>query len=77
LTQGQPLSVVLDAGVLLPDPSADNWFTVQQAPLPPQFCQVGRGAYAFTGKIIAADLFKEDGAETGVVSSTVGWRRCA
>lgn len=67
LTQGQPLTVVLDAGVLLPDPSADSWFTVQPAPLPAQLCQVARGIYAFTGKIIAADLFKTDGAETGVV----------
>jgi len=67
LTQGQPLTAVLDAGVLLPDPGADNWFTVQPAPLPPQLCQVARGIYAFTGKIIAADLFKTDGAETGVV----------
>ena len=66
LTQGQPLSVVLDAGVLLPDATADNWFTVQQAPLPPQFCQVGRGHYAFTGQIVEADLFKEEGAEMGV-----------
>ena len=72
LSQGQPLSVVLDAGVLLPDPNADHWFTVQPAPLPPQFCQVGRGVYAFTGQIIEADLFKADGAETGVVVVNCG-----
>lgn len=57
LRQGEPLSVVLDAGVLLPnDPSADAWFTVQQEPLPTRFEQVWRAAYAFTGQIEEADI---------------------
>ena len=37
LKQGEPVSVVLDAGVLLPDVSAESWFTVQKETLPSQF----------------------------------------
>ncbi len=69
LTQGQPLSVILDAGVLLPDVRAEAWFAVQPEPLPPRFTQVWRAAYAFSGQIQAADIVKEAG-ENGAGEQT-------
>jgi hypothetical protein len=67
LHQGESLSLILDAGVLLPDSSADSWFAVRQEPLPPKLALIGPATYAFAGQIVEADLFKSDGAETGVV----------
>ncbi len=80
LRQGQSLSVTFDAGVLLPDPAAESWFGVQQAPLPACLTLVGPATYAFAGQIEEADLFRvesgaageaetslETGTETGVV----------
>jgi hypothetical protein len=67
LQQGESLSVVLDAGVLLPDPAAESWFAVRPEPLEAKFVQIGPAAYAFGGQIVEADLFKSEGAETGVV----------
>jgi hypothetical protein len=67
LHQGESLSLSLDAGVLLPDPSAESWFAVQPEPLLPQLVLVGPATYAFAGQIVEADLFKSEGAETGVV----------
>jgi hypothetical protein len=67
LHQGESLPLILDAGVLLPDPAAESWFFVQPEPLAPQFVLVGPATYAFAGQIVEADLFKSEGAETGVV----------
>ena len=67
LKQGQPLAVILDAGILLPDSAANAWFAVQQDPLPPALIQIGRAAYAFTGQIVDADIIREDGIETATV----------
>lgn len=67
LTQGQPLSPILDAGVLLSHPVADYWFAVQKEPLDPNFIHVGPGTYAFTGQINQAELFKEAEEESAVV----------
>jgi hypothetical protein len=67
LRQGESLPVIFDAGVLLPDVAAESWFTVRQEPLPTQFVCVGPATYAFAGQIVEADLFKSEGAETGVV----------
>lgn len=64
LQQGQSLAVILDAGVLLPDPAANAWFAVQQEPLPPALVQIGHAAYAFTGQIVDADIIREEGIET-------------
>ena len=72
LTQGQSLTLTLDAGVLLPDSTADSWFTVQQAALPLQLQHVGPAQYAFAGQIVAAELFKQDGADTGIVVVNCG-----
>ena len=47
LKQGEPLTVILDGGVLLPDPGADSWFAVQKEPPAPRFKQVGPAFYAF------------------------------
>jgi hypothetical protein len=68
LKQGESLSLVLDAGILFPDPGADSWFTVQKEPVPPQFCLFGPAQVAFAGQIVDADLFKEeDEPQAGVV----------
>jgi hypothetical protein len=79
LHQGEALSLVLDAGVLLPDPAADSWFTVQPEAIPDRFQAIAPGQYAFAGKIVEADLFKADGAETGMllVDCGVVLVRCA
>ena len=58
LQQGQSLPLLLDAGVLLPEPSADTWFAVQKDPLPVQLAHVGPAMYAFTGQITEADIVK-------------------
>jgi hypothetical protein len=67
LHQGESLSVVFDAGVLLPDPSAESWFAVRQEPLPAQLALVGPATYALAGQIVEADLFKSEETETAVV----------
>jgi hypothetical protein len=72
LTQGQPLSVILDAGVLLPDPAAHAWFVVQKEPLAPAFAQVGRARYAFTGQIEEAEIIKESELETATLLIRAG-----
>jgi hypothetical protein len=72
LRQGQPLSVVLDAGVLLPDVSAEGWYTVQKEPLPPRFVNVGPAWFAFSGQIIEAELLTEEDEQTGVLTIDCG-----
>jgi hypothetical protein len=67
LKQGESLTLMLDAGVLLPDPGADSWFAVQKDRLPPLFKQVGAATYVFSGQIKAADISKENGEESAVV----------
>ena len=67
LTQGQPLTVTLDAGILLPDRAANFWFAVQKEPLPHRFERIGRATYAFTGQIEAADIIKDDELESANV----------
>jgi hypothetical protein len=71
LRQGESLSVILDAGVLLPDVSAESWFAVQKESLPARLTLVGPATYAFAGQIVEADLFRADegtaGADSGVV----------
>ena len=80
LHQGEPLSVVLDAGVLLPDWSAESWFAVQPEPLPPALVNIGPALYAFAGQIVEADVFRSSpaagspdaGAQTAVVTVNCG-----
>lgn len=67
IRQGEPLSVVLDAGVLLPDVSAESWFAVQKEALPQQFVNVGPATYAFAGQIVEAELVTEDDEQTAVL----------
>lgn len=67
LKQGEALTVILDGGVLLPDSTADSWFTVQKEPLPAQFKQVGTAIYAFSGQIQEADIMKEAGQESATL----------
>lgn len=72
LRQGQSLSMVLDMGVLLPSPAAEQWFAVQQEPLQPQFVQIGPAMYAFAGQIREAELFTEGGEETALLTVECG-----
>lgn len=72
LKQGEPLSVILDGGIVLPDPEASNWYVVQPEPLTPQFRRAGRALYAFTGQIQEADILNMDGLETATVDVDCG-----
>ncbi len=56
LHQGQSYSVTLDGGVLLPDPAAAFWFSVQPEALSPGFHPIGPGVYAFSGRIDEAEI---------------------
>lgn len=67
LRQGQPLSLLLDAGVLLPDAAAPAWYAVQQEALPSRLVRTGPGWYAFCGQIVAAEIGKHEGAESAVL----------
>ncbi len=67
IRQGEPLSVVLDAGVLLPDVSAESWFAVQKEAIARQFVNVGPAIYAFAGQIVEAELVTEDDEQTAVL----------
>jgi hypothetical protein len=67
LSQGQPLTLQLDMGPLLPDPSGDGWFTVQKEAIAEKFVRVGRARYAFSGQIVEADLVKDDEVESATV----------
>jgi hypothetical protein len=68
LKVGESLAVTLDAGVLLPEPAADNWFVVQKEPWPALFRLVAPATYLFCGQIRQADLARMDGEETAAVS---------
>lgn len=72
LRQGEPLSVVLDAGVLLPDVAAESWFTVQPEALPARFVSTGPATYAFAGQITEAELVTQDGEQTAVLLVNCG-----
>lgn len=61
LQQGQPISLTLDGGVLLPDMAAPFWFVVQPEKLPKTFRRIGSALYAFGGQIEEAEI--EYGAE--------------
>jgi hypothetical protein len=67
LKQGQVLTVVLETSILLPDPAAENWFTVQPERLPAQLHQVGRSRYAFSGTIESAEIENDDGVESAAL----------
>lgn len=56
LQQGQPLSLTLDGGVLLPDPGAPFWFAVQPERLSSAFHRIGPALYAFAGRIDEAEI---------------------
>lgn len=71
LRQGEALPVLLDAGVLLPDWSADSWYAVQPEPLPMRLANIGPALYAFAGQIVEADLFRTDHPETGPQTAIV------
>ena len=72
LSQGQPLSLVLDAGVLLPDPAADSWFMVQPESLPTQLVHVGPALYAFSGQIRDAELLQDEDNEMAILLVNCG-----
>lgn len=67
LQQGQPLNVLLDGGVLLPDSSAFASYAVRQEPVEARFVRVGPGVYAFAGQITDADIVKVDGEQSATL----------
>ena len=72
LRQGQPLTLVLDGGLLFPDAGAESWFTVQKEPVTSLLEQVGPALYAFQGQITAAELFKDAGEENAILTVQCG-----
>jgi hypothetical protein len=67
LRQGESLTVTLDAGVLLPDPAADGWFSVRKEPFAPLLKRVAPAQYIFAGQIKAAEIGRESAGETAVM----------
>lgn len=63
LSQGHPLELTFETSVLLPEPSSESWFSVQQEPLDSQFVRISAGTYAFSGQIQEAEIHKEDEGE--------------
>ncbi len=74
LRQGQPLTLVLDGGLLFPDAGAESWFTVQKEPVTSLLEQVGPALYAFQGQSTAAQLFKDAGDEHALLTGQCGAR---
>lgn len=72
LRQGQPLSVILDAGVLLPEPTTFAWYVVQPAAITPRLAVVARGIAAFAGQIEAADLTRDGDEEVATLLVNCG-----
>ncbi len=72
LRQGEPLTVLLDAGILLPDALAFTWYAVQPEPLPPALVRTGPGQYAFQGQITAAEIGTEQGVQSAVLQVDCG-----
>jgi hypothetical protein len=67
LRQGQPLALLLDGGLLLPEAGALTWYAVQKEPLPPRLVRTGPAQYAFCGQIRAAELLKDGDMQRGVL----------
>ena len=67
LQQGQPLTVTLDGGVLLPDAAAFACYAVRPEPIEARFARVGPGLYVFAGQIAAADIVKAEGEQTATL----------
>lgn len=72
LAQGHPLELTFETAVLLPEPSAESWFTVQQEPLAPQFTRISPATYAFSGQIQEAEIIKEGDEEMAFLLVTCG-----
>lgn len=67
LKQGEPLTVTLDGGVLLPDPAAESWFAVRKEPLATILQRVGPAHYVFSGPIKRADIQRDAEVETATL----------
>lgn len=72
LQQGHPLELTLEASILLPEPNAESWFTVQQEKVEPQFVRISPGTYAFAGQIQEAEINKDEGGEMAFLLVTCG-----
>jgi hypothetical protein len=72
LHQGEPLSVLLETGVLLPDPVTEQWYVVQVERLPPRWIQVERATYAFTGQIEECDFQDDEGLQSATLLVNCG-----
>jgi hypothetical protein len=67
LQQGESLTVTLDAGVLLPDPAVEGWFTVRKEPWSPLLKRVAPATYVFAGEIKAAEISDDEGEQSAVL----------
>lgn len=67
LRQGQPLSVLLDGGMLFPDPLTLTWYAVRPEPLASQCVRTGPGQVALAGQIREAEIGKVDGEDRAVL----------
>jgi len=72
IRQGEPLSVILDAGLLLPDLAAESWFSVQPDPLPSRFVRFGPALYAFAGPIVHAEILQVEESQSAVLQVHCG-----
>ena len=72
LKQGESMPLILDAGVLLPNISAEQWFTVQKEPINSHLSRFGPAQYAFSGQIQEADIIKEGGLESAILEVSCG-----
>lgn len=67
LTQGESLTVELETDLLLPEPGGEGWFTVQAEAITPRFIHVAPATYAFAGKIVEAEIIREDDQESAIL----------
>jgi hypothetical protein len=67
LQQGQPLNVILDAGVLLPNPSSNAWYVVQPEPLASKLVRTSPATYALSGQIQLAEISRDEGEELAML----------
>jgi hypothetical protein len=67
LQQGQPLNVILDAGVLLPNPATNSWYAVQPERLDSRLVRTGPATYALSGQIQLAEIARDEGEELAML----------
>jgi len=67
LTQGESLTVELETDLLLPEPGGESWFAVQSEAVAPRFSHVAPATYAIAGKILEAEIIREEEQESAIL----------